>query len=79
MQSRVSIFLSASLSSLHCPLAQPLIVHLKDGVETVDSLDKDGKRRGHFLRANKTGVVLLTRSEGQISEVEIRDALKSRA
>ncbi len=55
--------------------ALPLSFNLKDGVDAVDSLDEKGNNRGYFLRANKTGVVILTRSEEKITEIEIRDAL----
>ena len=60
------------------PQAMPMSFNLKDGVDIVDSQQTGGKSRGYFLRASKTGVVLLNRpseSNGKISEIEIRDAL----
>lgn len=57
------------------PQALPLSFNLKDGVDTVDSLDEKGNKRGYFLRASKTGVVILTRSEEKITEIEIRNTL----
>jgi hypothetical protein len=60
---------------IQVPKALPLDVNLKDGVDLVDGLDNKGTTRGYFLRANKTGVVLLTRSKDKITEIEINDKL----
>ncbi len=57
------------------PQAMPMTFNLKEGVDIVDSQKTGGKSRGYFLRASKTGVVLLSQSDGKISGIEVRDAL----
>ncbi len=57
------------------PQAMPMSFNLQDGVDIVDSQKTGGKSRGYFLRASKTGVVLLSRSDDKISGIQVRDAL----
>jgi len=56
------------------PVAQvmPLSITLRDGVKRVNS---NGTARGYFLRATRTGVVVLTRAGNEITDIEVRDAL----
>ncbi len=53
----------------------PMSITLRQGVKRVNSTDGQGNIRGYFLRADKTGVVVLTRSGAKISDIEVRDAL----
>ena len=62
-------------SIIHVPQALPLTIELNGGVDAVDSMSQDGKLRGHFLRASKTGAVLLSKTKGKITGIEIRNAL----
>lgn len=55
--------------------ALPLEFNLNGGVERVDTLDKEGKTPGYFLKASKTGVVLLTRTDSLITGIEISNEL----
>ncbi len=57
------------------PRALPLDINLKGGIDLVDSLGYRGKTRGHFLRASRTGVVLLTKSSNQLTGIEISNNL----
>ncbi|MCG8637310.1 MAG: FapA family protein [Desulfobacterales bacterium] len=57
------------------PQAMPMTFDLKDGVDIVESQNTGGKSRGYFLRASKTGAVLMSRINDKISGLEIRDAL----
>jgi uncharacterized protein (DUF342 family) len=54
--------------------ALPLELNMNGGVERVDTLDT-GKNPGYFLKAGKTGVVLLTRTDSLITGIEISDEL----
>lgn len=56
------------------PQAVPMSINLKSGVDRIESMEEE-KSRGYFLRAGKTGVVVLTRSEGRVTDIEVRDAL----
>lgn len=60
------------------PDAKPLAITLRGGVDLVDSISMDGQNQGSFIRASKTGVVLLTKTDGTISEVEVRDTLEAK-
>lgn len=60
---------------IHVPPAHPLTLALNGGVDAVESITEKNQIRGHFLRASKTGAVLLTRTEGKITGIEVRDAL----
>ena len=60
---------------IQVPKALPFEINLKGGVDLVNNLGNKKKTRGHFLRANKTGVVILTMSNGKISDIEISDNL----
>lgn len=55
--------------------ALPLELNLNGGVNRVDRLDDQGNIIGHFLVAGKTGVVLLTRIDDKITDIEISDEL----
>ncbi len=59
---------------IQVPLTLPLEFNLIGGVERVDNLDKE-KTPGYFIKASKTGVVLLTRANGLITGIEISDEL----
>ncbi len=58
------------------PQALPLEINLKEGVYRVDPLDEGEPPRGYYIRAGRTGVVVLTRSGQKITDIEIRDALE---
>ena len=60
---------------IHVPNALPLEFNLNGGVQRINSRDKDGKNMGYFLKADKTGVVLLTRTDNIITGIEISDEL----
>ncbi|MCP4721614.1 MAG: DUF342 domain-containing protein [Desulfobacteraceae bacterium] len=60
---------------IHVPNALPLEFNLNGGVHRIDSRDKEGKNMGYFLKADKTGVVLLTRTDNIITGIEISDEL----
>ena len=60
---------------IQVPKALPLDINLRGGVDLVDSLGNKGKTRGYFLKANRTGVVLLTNSGNKITDIEISDKL----
>lgn len=57
------------------PIAVPMEFTTKEGVDEVDSLDDAGDSKGYFLRASKTGAVLLTRTGDKLTGIEIRNAL----
>jgi hypothetical protein len=59
---------------IQVPKALPLELNMNGGVERVDTLDT-GKNPGYFLKAGKTGVVLLTRTDSLITGIEISDEL----
>ncbi|MBU0972239.1 MAG: FapA family protein, partial [Proteobacteria bacterium] len=56
--------------------ALPFDIELKGGVDHVESLDSEGNSIGYFLRAAKTGVAVLIRTDGKITSLEITDKLK---
>ncbi|MCG8617168.1 MAG: FapA family protein [Desulfobacterales bacterium] len=60
---------------IHVPQALPMDVATRDGVDIVESQKTGGKSRGYFLRAARTGVVILSLANGKIRKIEIRDAL----
>ncbi len=60
---------------IQVPLALPLEFNLNGGVERVDTQDNEGENPGYFLKASKTGVVLLTRINNLITGIEISDEL----
>ena len=60
---------------IHVPQARPLTIALNGGVDVVESMTREDRFRGHFLRASRTGAVLLTKSDGKISSIEVRDTL----
>ncbi len=60
---------------IQVPNALPLEFNLSGGVERVDTLDMEGENPGYFLKASKTGVVLLTRTDSLITGIEISDEL----
>ncbi|WDP89612.1 MAG: DUF342 domain-containing protein [Desulfobacter sp.] len=52
----------------------PMVLTLREGVRRVE--DRSGGAGGaYFIRSTKTGVVVLTRKDGQITDIEVRDAL----
>ncbi|HCY87097.1 MAG TPA: hypothetical protein DHV36_18335 [Desulfobacteraceae bacterium] len=63
---------------IHVPQALPMDVATRDGVDIVESQKTGGKSRGYFLRAARTGVVLLSLANGKVRKIEIRDALDIR-
>lgn len=56
--------------------ALPFDIELKGGVDHMESLDSEGNSIGYFLRAAKTGVAVLIRTDGKITSLEITDKLK---
>lgn len=62
---------------IQVPLALPLEFNLNGGVERVDNLEKKEKEGnpGYYIKAGKTGVVLLTRADNLITGIEISDKL----
>jgi hypothetical protein len=60
---------------IHVPQAKPLTIALNSGVDIVESKTRDNRLQGHFLRASSTGAVLLTKTDGKISGIEIRETL----
>lgn len=59
---------------IQVPKALPLELNINGGVDRVDTLDTE-KNPGYFLKASKTGVVLLTRTDSLITGIEISDEL----
>jgi uncharacterized protein (DUF342 family) len=59
---------------IQVPKALPLELNMNGGVERVDTIDS-GENPGYFLKASKTGVVLLTRTDSLITGIEISDEL----
>jgi len=62
-------------SIIHVPQAMPLTIALNGGVDIVESMTPEDRLKGHFLRASRTGAVLLTKTDGKISAVEVRETL----
>ncbi|MBU3954410.1 MAG: FapA family protein, partial [Proteobacteria bacterium] len=61
---------------IQVPNALALKINLNGGVEKVDSLDTEGKELGYFLKAVKTGVVVLSRDGNKITDIGISDELE---
>lgn len=57
--------------------AAPMMINIGPGVEKVMDIDKDsGRSNGYYLRAEKTGVVVLDRdNNGAIRSIEISDEM----
>lgn len=64
---------------IHVPQALPMNTIMKEGVDIVESHEAGSSSRGgYFLRAARTGVVLLNISDGKITEIEVQNALDIR-
>ncbi|MBU1168251.1 MAG: FapA family protein [Proteobacteria bacterium] len=60
------------------PVSEPRALELtyKEGVIKNDHLDENGNPVGYFLTAAKTGVIILTRIDGIIRDIDVNDKIE---
>ncbi len=56
--------------------AKPYEIRLKEGVEIIDTLDEHSDSNGYYIRAMRTGVVMINRDDDdKIKDIEISDEI----